>query len=808
MKLGELEREQRQAWMRGQQVPVESYLGRYPALGNDSEVLLDLIYQEFCLRVEMGGRPDPQEYQRRFPDLTEELGRLFEVHAVVGANDSAGLETMPLNTQGTKTLTCPGCGAALHANGTDAQLACAACGQRLSLIDPAVWQEAQAQQKLGSFELVRRLGRGHYGEVWLARDAKLERDVAIKVPRHLGGEEKTNELFLREGRALARLRHANIVPVYDVGFDGDFVFIVSAYIQGTELRQLLQQKRFSPLEAAQLSLSLAEALQHAHQMGVVHRDVKPSNVLIDAEGTPYLTDFGLAKYQASDELTISSDGELLGTPAYMPPEQARGESEKIGPASDIYSLGVVLYELLTGKRPFDGRVELLLNRILMEDPVPPRRIDAHVPRDLETICLKAMAKSPTERYSTAQAFAEDLQRFLRGESILARRAGALERSLRWSRRNALKIALATTAAGFTGLAGAQYFRSPESQPGGQHRIRLRLEALVEGTEVPQHGRVAFVPWGANTGHLMPELMIQADAAPDVDVALPPGNYLVVAEVPGLGFHEVWRHVPAEEKKIPGTFAHQRWKYVDGLVELPSIHVHEFSTSPAKMALFEGAERFSMGLEGAIDVPRHTRSVSPFFLDFSEVTVGEYRRHRNSIPIMLRKSPPPDDHAITCVSWDEAIYFAELLGKRLPEEAEYEFAATNGGETRYPWGNEAPSNVEWTYGAADACPFDRLLKNPEVRGLCSNVAEWTLSPFSPHLGPDAEGGARPASPEPHFIIRGGSSNVVSGKPETNEWERLPFSRKTRMAPVGGTGLGFRCAKSTKPRFLPEDFGRIF
>ncbi len=360
--------------------------------------------------------------------------------------------------------------------------------------------------QLGRFQIRRELGRGSFGRVFLAFDPRLGREVALKVPRgDVLASPELRERFQREARAAAGLDHPGIVPVYEAGAIDQLAYIASAYCPGPTLAAWLkQQTEAVPSQfAAELLASLADAVQHAHARGVLHRDLKPSNILLQRKSEirnpkseiredsnfkfhisdlePKVTDFGLAKRLEGTECGSQTGSEaILGTPNYMAPEQASGQSKTVGPAADVYALGAILYELLTGRPPFQGEMVLdTLEQVRSREPVPPSRLRPRLPRDLQTICLKCLTKQPARRYASAAALADDLRRFLNGEPIRARPVSAGERWWRWCRRNPWVAGLtaALVAALIGGLVTALgLWQQADEQRRQADEQRLRAEA--------------------------------------------------------------------------------------------------------------------------------------------------------------------------------------------------------------------------------------------------------------------------------------------------------------------------------------------
>ncbi|HEY2235822.1 MAG TPA: serine/threonine-protein kinase, partial [Candidatus Angelobacter sp.] len=314
--------------------------------------------------------------------------------------------------------------------------------------------------ELGDYELLEEVGRGGQGVVFRARQKSLNRTVALKVIS-LGQWASTAHLkrFRREAEAAAGLDHPSIVPIYEVGERDGSCYFSMKFVEGGQLDEVVRRKPMSIRQAAELIAKVARTVHYAHEHGIVHRDIKPGNILLDAKGEPHLTDFGLARLVES-ESSITRTLDVMGTPSYMAPEQAAGETTKLGSVTDVYGLGAVFYELLTAHPPFAGGTSYQTIRLLLDtEPRQPRLWNRKIDRDLSTICLKCLEKDPKRRYPSALALAEDLEHWLKHEPIRAHRTGIFARGRKWVRRNPTSALLAASLIALAAAVGWNVWKS-------------------------------------------------------------------------------------------------------------------------------------------------------------------------------------------------------------------------------------------------------------------------------------------------------------------------------------------------------------
>jgi WD40 repeat protein len=446
--------DQRERWRLGQHVPAETYLQRYPSVYDDDDGAADLVYGEYLLREQRGAAPSAEEFLWRFPDLAVILRPQIDLHRA--------LQTVSAHACSVPDQTLPG-----------------------EVVTPERAPPGEARGPFVSgYEILGELGRGGMGVVYRARHLRLKRLVALKMllaGAHAGADERGR--FLTEAESAARLRHPNIVQVYELGESEGRPYLALELIEGGSLKGSQAGTPQPGRWSAELLQKLALAVQYAHDQGVVHRDLKPANILLQRDegravrdeakaGTainsqpfhsiPKITDFGLAKRVGA--LASAGDGtrtgDILGTPSYMAPEQAAGKIAEIGPATDVYALGSILHELITGRPPFLADSPLsALQQVMTEDPVSPSQLQRRTPRDLVTVCMKCLQKEPRRRYPTAAALAEDLRRFLADEPILARPVGGAERLWRLGRRNPILAGLVSLVTVLVGVIAVGAFLS-------------------------------------------------------------------------------------------------------------------------------------------------------------------------------------------------------------------------------------------------------------------------------------------------------------------------------------------------------------
>lgn len=572
---------------------------------------------------------------------------------------------------------------------------------------------------LDEFRILREIGRGGMGTVYLAEDLLLHREVAIKVlAEHLAGSEKALARFRDEARNAAGLRHASIVPVYKLGTDRGLHYIVSEYIEGTTLSRALEAERVSregtaasgsaqvwTKRAAQIAAAIADALDCSHREGILHRDVKPSNILIDRAGAARLTDFGIAKRLAPGEDMLHT--QAVGTCHYMSPEQASVEDARIDQRSDVFSLGAVLYEMLTLRRAFDGAdANQVLKAVMSDDPPRVRSIDRAIPRDLETICHKALEKSPARRYQSAAHMGADLRAFLAGLPILARPPGVARRASIFVARHRVPMAIGAFVAMGLGLL-ISWRQLSAARDAGLAWVAIESE----NAEL----RVLIQRVDESTLELAPRAR-EAGRTPIRDMKIEPGQYrITLVSEDGASFAEfnavlLW----------PGRAEGVKLRVVSGQTRVPEGAAGLGAGTPeakqlrrvltARLLPTEAVEKqmvpidagsYDFGWAPVADPLLGIRKVevAKFSIDRTKVSNREYGAYLDA----TGRKPPAHwqsvagvaglgELPVAGVSMEDAEEYARWNGKRLPTMFEWQAAMRGTSGFKYPTGNTLPESA--------------------------------------------------------------------------------------------------------------------
>jgi len=813
-------------WQQGARVTLDSYLQQYPALGTSESVPADLILAEYEIRRQFKVPAELDEFIERFPNQQQEFRELLAGADAARSRASAPMAEPPQAQRDTSK-------AAISTGGTG---------------------KNQPKQKLprefGRYRILKRLGEGGMGAVYLAHDTQLDRKVALKIPRF--SARKKDEIvnrFFREARAAATIRHPNVCPVYDVGEIDGIYYLTMAYIQGRTLSEFIRPEKPLPeRQVAAVVSKLALALQEAHDCGVVHRDLKPSNIMIDRRNEPVIMDFGLARRTDAEESRATQQGTILGTPAYMSPEQVLGDPEKIGPQTDVYSLGVILYELLTAQLPYQGPPTAVVGQILATDPPPPQQHRTDLDPRLVEICAKAMAKEREDRYQSMKHLAVALTEYLKHAQKAPAKPAAKQPPQKAADHDSMEQAFANIAA-----SGTQTARRPSSKPlaarlqqlaplARRHRktlvavaaaffflflcgviikINLRDKTVtIESdspnttTEVSDDGKKITVQTQTQT----PTKTVESEPTNPPPAGQPP---LAIAP-----FNT------AQAKQHQQAWADYLGLPVEQLVELPGgekltmvlIPPGEFmmGSPPEEKARFleaakvAGDKRTAQAISDNEEDQRLMRIDQPFRLSSHEVTRGQFRQfvddtgYRTDVERTSeidRKRRPwsqlawhahlgfeqTDYHPVVNVSWNDAVAFCQWLSKQ--QRPHYALPT----ETQWEYGCRAGTTSVWYFGDDETMLDEYAWSNRNSDGQTHPVGQLLSNAFGLF---DMHGNVQEWcadrwsgnywSGDHHRAARGGSWNRLS---EVCRSARRCHFRHDSLSPEGGFRVA--CSIPKKP-----------
>ena len=642
---------------------------------------------------------------------------------------------------------CPNCGIAVDMQNSQPQaetvsvdeVECPSCHSRFSLSEEETRTVVpDSGMTIGHFEVQSVLGEGGFGVVYKAWDSELDRTVAIKLPQRKQTNAPTGQ-FLREAKAAAAIDHPNVVSVYEVGIEDDDYYIVSQFIDGLTLSEYHRSQPLRHEQIVDVLIKVLRAIHHFHEQGIVHRDLKPGNILVDADLEPFGTDFGLARRDVPPGVTVTEDGKILGTIRYMAPEQAKGELSAVDRQTDVYAMGVVLFELLADRTPFKSQSNhTLLFNIINQDAPRLRQIDSDIPADLETICQKAISKEKGQRYTSAAEFADDLERFAAGRPILAKPVGPLQRAIKWAKRNRRLTAALGGLLALSGLSLVLWLRggTPEVVTEVVPEIRPEGSVRVQVSTTPAAKEIVYEQIDAATRMPMAQGMHKTCSDGDT-VWLLPGLYRVSAWDADGRFHEVWRTVPEKGSELSSEsrYLHTDFTFRSGVYVLPNIRLFHRDDLLDPFISIPGGS-FEMGYQTmpTDDAGIHTHPVDAFEVCPDEVcwsrfrTVMSVKAHGRDGTTYLQlltqffgdRSDEPGNMPVTGYPPDVAILYAELAGGRLPFNFEYEYLLTTYESSKLADWPQPASPV--TPRAVDAETED--ITTDGVRNLLTSVGELT------------------------------------------------------------------------------------
>jgi len=679
-------------------------------------------------------------------------------------------------------------------------------------------------ERIGEFIILRRIGVGGMGSVYLAEDTVLDRQVALKVlAPHLLASEDALARFRQEARAAANVAHPSIVPVFRLAVDGDRHYIVSEFVDGPTLSKVFEGERGRRALAAasngrtnnvtawyrrvtEIVATIAEGLECCHRAGIVHRDVKPSNILLDIERGPRLTDFGIAK-RIPDSSKGFEPTSILGTCHYMSPEQASTSSTVIDQRSDVFSLGVVLYEAISLRRPFDGRdVSEVLRAVASTDPLRLRTLDPTLAKDIETICQKALEKEPARRYQTAAHMAADLRCWLSGRPILAQPPGLARRARRWARAHRRGVGMAI-ATGLVAVSGGLAWTVSAYRDANSSWIHIIA---------PADNSAVFVELVDQKTFQLPSAPESLGVTPLDPVRLEPGQYRVTLVAPGGTAFVEWNAI---------LFVTGPENTVTLRAVNPDADLHAFSAATDLVGVLRptveasangtflvdaGAYQFGSYDDQAMRTHKQSVELKAFTMDRHEVSNREYAEFiaasGRPAPLVWRDGaldPALAERPVVGVSIEDAEAYARWKGKRLPTMFEWEAAARGPDGRRYPWVGAPPANL------ADLESTAAELRSSQARSFDVARSQYIAStrdakspdPFVPEasmqhaLGNVRELTATVIVASREGVLRGRSwADTIESNDLTADW----------TCPIGtvSTTDGFRCAKSqASAKLLP-------